>query len=548
MAAVFSAGLLAGCGGKAETGNAGGSTAPAETKAQGESAAAETGSEAGAGKETTHYSYRMAMHNFGPWDEEPEMAVRWEEEYNVDFDLVYVETANAGDNINLMIASGDIPDVIQMVDLNKYYTDGIIGGWTEEFFREHAPNLSKYIDETDPSAWQISKFDGELMYSIPCFRKYDTIASPVIWRTDWLENVGIKEIPRTLEEFEDAFYKFAKEDPDGNGKNDTYGLSETGIRTIYGAFGSYRGKWLLDEEGKVVFGDVKPEMKKALEVLHKWYADGVLDPEFVTGENEGGYWAITHKFLNNQIGYTNMGSFYHWLPDMTGEENGSAIGEMTAQWKNSGNTGTYAMGYAPEGPDGYKGTDMPDFRKLRTVFSTTLVQDEERFGRLLEIIDDMNCSSVERSVEVNRGTLGKYSDIVDFMGREAYTAIGDAAAADSLNPFLSAKGSANTFAFIEEGGNLEYQEVAYAQQFAWADEEFKDKNDGYVSVIFKTPESKAKYGAELDKILNTGYTSIITGEKPLDYFDEMVKQWYANGGEQLTQEANEIYALEHAGN
>lgn len=123
---------------------------------------------------------------------------------------------------------------------------------------------------------------------------------------------------------------------------------------------------------------------------------------------------------------------------MTGEENGSAIGEMTAQWKNSGNTGTYAMGYAPEGPDGFKGTDMPDFRKLRTVFSTSLVQDEKRFGRLLEIIDDMNCSSVERSVEVNRGTLGKYSDIVDFMGREAYTAIGDAAAADSLNPFLSA--------------------------------------------------------------------------------------------------------------
>lgn len=160
----------------------------------------------------------------------------------------------------------------------------------------------------------------------------------------------------------------------------------------------------------------------------------------------------------------------------------------------------------------------------------------------------MNCGSVERSVEVNRGTLGKYSDIVDFMGKKAYTAIGEAAEADSLNPFLSAKGAANTFAFIEEGGNLEYQEVAYAQQFAWADEEFKDKNDGYVSVIFKTPESKAKYGAELDKILNTGYTSIITGEKPLDYFDEMVKQWYDNGGEQLTQEANEIYAQEHADN
>ncbi len=539
LAAIMVTGLLTGCQ----------SSKPGTTDQATKAPAGETKpgtTEAPSGEEAPeHFSYRMVMHNFGPWDEEPEMVTRWEEEYNADFELVYVETAQAGDQINLMIASNDIPDVFQMIDQNKYYQEGIIGGWTEEFFREHAPNLSKFIDETDPSAWQISKFDGELMYSIPCFRKYDTVASPVIWRTDWLENVGITEIPRTLEEFENAFYKFAKEDPDKNGKNDTYGLSETGIRTIYGAFGSYRGKWLLAEDGSVVYGDVKPEMKQALALLNKWYKDGVLDPEFVTGENQGGYWAITHKFLNNQIGYTNMGSFYHWLPDMTVEENGTAIGEMTAQWKNSGNTGTYAMGYAPEGPEGFKGTDQGDFRKLRTTFSVNLVKDEKRFGRLLEIIDDMNCSTVEKSVEVNRGTLGKYSSIVDFMGKKAYAAIGEAKTADSLNPFLSAKGAANTFAFLEEGGNMEYQEVAYAQQFAWADKEFADKKDSYISVIFKTPESNAKYGSELTKILNTGYTSIIIGEKPLDYFDEMVKQWYANGGEQLTKEANEIYAAEH---
>ncbi len=536
MAVVLGAAVLSGCGNKGK-----GSTDTVNTPGT------ETGepTASGSSEADEHYAYSMVMHNFGPWDDTPEMVERWEQEYNAEFNLEYVETASAGDQINLMIASDDIPDVMQMVDMNKFYKDGIIGGWSEEFFREHAPNLSKYIDQADPSAWQISKFDGNLMYSIPCFRKYDTIATPVVWRTDWLKNVGINDLPKTLAEYETALYKFAKEDPDGNGKNDTYGLSETGIRPIYGAFGSYRGKWLLDEEGKVIYGDVKPEMKQALELLHKWYADGVIDPEFLTGENEGGYWAITHKFLNNRIGFTNMGAFYHWLPDMTQEENGTAIGEMTAQWKNSGNTGTYAMGYAPEGPEGFKGTDKADFRKLRTVFSVSLVKDQERFGRLLEIIDDLNCSTVERSVEVNRGTLGKYSEIVDFKGKPAYVAIGDALKADSLNPFLSAKGAANTFAFIEEGGNLEYQEVAYAQQFAWANEEFKDKNDGYVSVIFKTPESKAKYGAELDKILNEGYINIITGDKPLNYFDEMVEKWYANGGEEMTKEANEIYAREH---
>jgi putative aldouronate transport system substrate-binding protein len=542
MIAVLSTMVLSGCSSQEKSGTDKGSK---ETKGSEAVVTEAVDAEVADTEVEKHFEYSMAVHNFGPWDENPEMLVRWEEEYNADFNLVYVETAQAGDQINLMVASGDIPDVIQQVDMNKYYKDGIIGGWSEEFFREHAPNLSKYIDETDPSAWQIAKFDGELMYSIPCFRLYDTIASPVVWRTDWLKNVGIEGIPRTLEEFEDAFYKFAKNDPDANGKNDTYGISETGIRPIYGAFGSYRGKWLLDENEQVVYGDVKPEMKQALELLSKWYADGVIDPEFITGENEGGYWAITHKFLNNKIGFTNMGLFYHWLPDMSQEENGTAIGDMTVQWKSSGNTGTYAMGYAPEGPDGHKGTDRADFRKLRTVFSVDLVNDEERFGRLLEIIDDMNSSTVERSVEVNRGTLGVYSDIVDFKGSQAYVAIGEAKAASALNAFNGAKGAANTFAFIEEGGNLDYQKVAYAQQFVWANEEFKDKNDGYVSVIFKTPESRAKYGAELDKILNEGYINIITGDKPLSYFDEMVATWYANGGEQITKEANEIYAKEH---
>ena len=61
------------------------------------------------------------------------------------------------------------------------------------------------LTETDPSAWQIAKFDGELMYSIPCFRKYDTIVTPVVWRTDWLENVGITgKFPGLLREFEEG--------------------------------------------------------------------------------------------------------------------------------------------------------------------------------------------------------------------------------------------------------------------------------------------------------------------------------------------------------
>ncbi|HML49702.1 MAG TPA: extracellular solute-binding protein, partial [Clostridia bacterium] len=159
------------------------------------------------------YSYSMVMYNFGPLDEDPIMVKHWEEKYGVDFDLIYAETSSLRDQVNLMIAGGEIPDVMQHIDSAAYFDQGILGGWTEEFFREKAPRLSAYIDEIEPAAWSYAKFDGELMYSIPGFRLYNTVTSPIIWRTDWLENVGISEIPKTIDDVEAAFYKFVNDDP-----------------------------------------------------------------------------------------------------------------------------------------------------------------------------------------------------------------------------------------------------------------------------------------------------------------------------------------------
>ena len=36
-------------------------------------------------------------------------------------------------------------------------------------------------------------------------------------------------------------------------------------------------------------------------------------------------------------------------------------------------------------------------------------------------------------------------------------------------------------------------------------------------------------------------TDIITGAKPIEAFDGFVEQWYANGGQILTDEANALY-------
>ncbi|MBQ1438684.1 MAG: hypothetical protein IIZ10_03265, partial [Solobacterium sp.] len=55
-----------------------------------------------------------------------------------------------------------------------------------------------------------------------------------------------------------------------------------------------------------------------------------------------------------------------------------------------------------------------------------------------------------------------------------------------------------------------------------------------------TPTLQAA-GSTLNGILIEGFTKIIIGEKPIDYFDEVVQQWRTAGGDKATQEINETY-------
>ena len=56
-----------------------------------------------------------------------------------------------------------------------------------------------------------------------------------------------------------------------------------------------------------------------------------------------------------------------------------------------------------------------------------------------------------------------------------------------------------------------------------------------------TPDTLINSGTTLEDILTEGFTKIIIGDQPIDYFDTVVDNWKAAGGEQVTLEMNEIY-------
>lgn len=113
----------------------------------------------------------------------------------------------------------------------------------------------------------------------------------LVIRKDWLDNLGL-EIPTTIDELYDVMYAFTYNDPDGNGKNDTYGFGafiETGsgheiypgrrFQPLLGAFAS-EGTWNMSADN---FGlQVRqPEYYDFMVFLKKMMDTGVIDPTWM---------------------------------------------------------------------------------------------------------------------------------------------------------------------------------------------------------------------------------------------------------------------------
>ena len=114
----------------------------------------------------------------------------------------------------------------------------------------------------------------------------------VLIRKDWLDKLGLK-VPKTTDEYLAVMKAFTEKDPDGNGKNDTYGYGafiETSstneglgrrLDPIFGAFG-VAGTWDLSSAKTAGLNIYKPEYYEAMEFVKKMYDSGVIDPNWLS--------------------------------------------------------------------------------------------------------------------------------------------------------------------------------------------------------------------------------------------------------------------------
>ncbi len=210
----------------------------------------------------------------------------------------------------LMIAGGPVPDFIWEADplgLQKAVQHGFIAEVPLELIARRMPTYYRELTEEAPIAWTYASVGGR-NFGIPTMNRGGALPRPGVWRMDWLRNVGIERPPETLEEFGEALRRLTRNDPDGNGVADTYGMSGdisnwwwVAFSEIFGAFGVLPFDW-QEVDGRIVWGGCRPEAREALALLRAWYAEGCIHPEFVTDSMLPGQ-SLDRKFHAGRIGY-----------------------------------------------------------------------------------------------------------------------------------------------------------------------------------------------------------------------------------------------------
>ncbi|MDF2724421.1 MAG: extracellular solute-binding protein, partial [Paenibacillus sp.] len=452
----------------------------------------------------------------------------WNEKFNVKLDVWNMAQKNAGAILERKIASGNIPDkllVSNFAALQQYARQGVLAEIPLDLLKQNAPNLYAALNKEISGVFHYASVDGGI-YGIPTLNINSRFREPVIWRGDWLDALGIAQTPQTLDEFETALYRIAKGDPDGNSRSDTYGLSSSALTMIYGAFGFQPYSW-NERDGKLVYGGVQPEMKQALALLARWYKDGVIDPQFITGENSGGVLAISHAFMNGRIGLTSQGgNFYYWKP-LLFEGDATSDNYLELQKINPRAADSLRYGLPPKGPTGLMGAKQSTLLTGGFIgFGKQLEREPDKFAKVLQMIDFFNASTYENSLLTVYGPKGKYWDFDEY-GQPNVKFNMKKADFEKI-------GASLTFY------NLELPEFILQRdkrRMTWASDHGFEIG-GLPNQLLTVLPSQQKYMNELNAMQERTYVSIITGDKPLSAFDDFARAWKTGGGEQLGREAD----------
>ncbi|WP_179381099.1 type 2 periplasmic-binding domain-containing protein [Jannaschia marina] len=228
------------------------------------------------------------------------------------------ENTGKAEALNLMLATGEIPDIVGSSNIkafvNQYGPEGAFIG-LNALIEEHAPHMRAFFEERPEIRAAISAADGE-MYYIP-YLPDGKYGRAYFIRYDWLEALDL-DVPQNVEELEEVLIAFRDQDPNGNGMQDEVPYFARQwpelIRLVTLWDGRSSGSDTYHDfyvdDGEVLHPYAQEGYREGIANLARWYEMGLVDAEIFTrgsssreyllSENLGG---MTHDWFASTSGY-----------------------------------------------------------------------------------------------------------------------------------------------------------------------------------------------------------------------------------------------------
>ncbi|KAB8137847.1 extracellular solute-binding protein [Gracilibacillus oryzae] len=435
---------------------------------------------------------------------------------DVELDISWVPDEMYDDKMNTVIATESYPRAMFVKNSDSY--NKMKDSFNEEVYWE----ISKYIEEyenlsnLDPVVLNNTAVNGKIF---ALYRETPLSRWGVMYRKDWAENLGI-EAPETTDDLYEMFRAFTEDDPDGNGEDDTIGVTLNSDLT-YGGFkfvSSYFGSpnnW-GEKDGKLQPEFMFPEYIETMDFFKRLRDEGLVNKDFpVTSKTDQ-----TEMLTSGKSGAL-VGCLCNAVGFQDSIQNTNPEAELDVQNR-------IAV------PGGVPGTWSTAGYGSVVLFPKATNKTEEDVKETLALFDKMMEPEIYNAIAY--GIEGEHYELVDGRAKRIEGEDVEASFEQKIRPLLGlAIGGELSIDALEPSFVSDLDEKQYNQT--------QDNNDILIHDPTVALHSKTfgEKGVYLQQIITDATFQYMLGEIDLAGFEEAVEKWRKEGGDQITQEYNEQY-------
>lgn len=464
----------------------------------------------------------------------------FKEALNIDvtFDWISTDEDSNTAKWGAAIASGNVPDagIVSNAVYQQLLDAGMIADMTD-IYEAEAGELYKSLNTAE--VLDNLTYDGRL-YGLPATGNLYIGNAVLFVRTDWLEKLNLEE-PKTLDDVV-AIARAFKENKlggddtiglmfaDGSGAND--GLL-TGFMNGYDAF---RKIWVKTEDGTLAWSDTLPEMRNALLALKDLYAEGLINSDF----------AVTNGTVAQEyIASGKCGIFYS--TDWTVTTSMQACVDLDP------NADFICIGI-PGLTEEHETRIQTGAINVAKLFISKDCEHPEAIVRMINLHCALSLSgNMDWYYAYEAGENGEsWYKYLPWDGHHFQSAINDISYADSIRlsedagevvaTIASTRPTVEMMYIVDEGDPWWYQRIGghggsytYDYDMYMSGRMVPDAFNGLPT------ETMSMLGDVVNDALNTAMLEVIMGAD-ISVYDKAVSDWFANGGQMITDEVNEWYA------